>query len=318
MYGGLLLGAAQALAMAAAGFDEDEPPDFTRERNIIIPTGGGKYITIPMPLGFNVIPNTSRILTEWALSGFERTPQRVAQMATAFFEMFNPIGSAGISMQTAAPTVADPLVALFENRDWTGTPIAREDFNSLDPTPGYTRAKDTASVWSKFLSYYLNLATGGTEFAPGVFSPTPDQIDYLIGQVGGGIGREASKIEQTISSALTGEELPPFKVPLVGRLYGDTTGSSAVSSRFYENLRRMNIHNNEITGRREAGRPIGDYLRENPEARLAPEANRVYRQVQNLRRRKRELLERDASRESIRAIEQQITARMERFNARLE
>lgn len=318
IYGGLLLGSAQALAMAMAGFDEEEPPEFTRERNIIIPTGDGKYLTVPMPLGFNVIPNFSRIVTEWALSGFERTPQRVAQIATSVFEMFNPIGNAGLSIQTLAPTVVDPIAALAENRDWTGTPIAREDFNSLDPTPGYTRAKDTASEFSKALAEFLNLASGGTEFAPGVISPTPDQLDYLIGQMTGGIGREYLKAEQTVMSKVTGEELPTYKIPLLGRFYGDTTGSSAVSSRFYEAIRRMNIHNNEIGGRREARKPVGEYLRENPEARLAPQALRTYRQVQDLRRRKREMLERGASKESIRMIEEQITRRMSQFNQRLE
>ena len=318
IYGGLLLGSAQAMLMAMAGFDEEEPPEFVRERNLIIPTGDGKYLTLPMPLGFNVIPNFSRIVTEWALSGFERTPQRVAQIATSFFEMFNPIGSAGLSVQTLAPTVVDPLVAISENRDWTGTPIAREDFNSLDPTPGYTRAKDTASEFSKALAEFLNLASGGTEFAPGVISPTPDQLDYLIGQVTGGIGREYLKAEQTVTAYLTGEELPTYKIPLVGRFVGNTSGSSAVSSRFYESIRRMNVHNNELGGRREAGRPVGEYLRENPEARLAPQALRTYRQVQDLRRRKREMLDRDASKESIRRIEAQITQRMQQFNDRLD
>ena len=318
IYGGLLLGSVQAMMMAMAGFDEEEPPEFVRERNLIIPTGDGKYLTLPMPLGFNVIPNFSRIVTEWALSGFERTPQRVAQIATSFFEMFNPIGSAGLSVQTLAPTVVDPLVAISENRDWTGTPIAREDFNSLDPTPGYTRAKDTASEFSKALAEFLNLASGGTEFAPGVISPTPDQLDYLIGQVTGGIGREYLKAEQTVTAYLTGEELPTYKIPLVGRFGGNTSGSSAVSSRFYESIRRMNVHNNELGGRREAGRPVGEYLRENPEARLAPQALRAYRQVQDLRRRKREMLERDASKESIRRIEAQITQRMQQFNDRLD
>jgi hypothetical protein len=318
MAGGLLLGSAQALMLAMAGFDEDEPPGFTRERNLIIPTGGGKYITIPMPLGFNVIPNTGRILTEWALSGFDRTPERAVQMATAFFEMFNPIGNAGLSIQTIAPTIVDPLVALGENRDWTGAPIARKDFNSLDPTPGYTRAKDTASWFSKELSYYLNLASGGTEFAPGAFSPTPDQLDYLVGQIFGGLAREGMKVEQTAAALVTGQELPPYKIPLVGRFYGDTAGSSATSSRFYNNLQRMNIHSNEIAGRREAGRPIGEYMAKNPEARLASEAQRTYRDVQKLRKRKREMLDKGASKESIRVIEQQITRRMERFNERLD
>ena len=41
--GGLMIGTAQAFLLAAAGFDEDEPPDFIKERNLSIPLGtGGK------------------------------------------------------------------------------------------------------------------------------------------------------------------------------------------------------------------------------------------------------------------------------------
>ena len=36
----------------------------------------------------------------------------------------------------------------------------------------------------------------------GMFSPTPDQLDYLIGQIAGGVGREALKIDQTLSLSL--------------------------------------------------------------------------------------------------------------------
>ena len=37
-----------------------------------------------------------------------------------------------------------PLVALAENRDWTGKPIARKTFN--ESLPGFKNAKDTAST----------------------------------------------------------------------------------------------------------------------------------------------------------------------------
>jgi hypothetical protein len=161
--GGLILGALQAMALAAAGFDEDEPPEFVKERNIVLPTGGSKYITIPMPLGYNVIPNTSRIVTEWALSGFKDTPKRMSSIFSSVIGMFNPLGNAGWSLQTALPTVLDPAAALFENKDWTGKPIAKEDISSLNPTPGYTRARDTATIVGKGLSEFLNYASGGTK-----------------------------------------------------------------------------------------------------------------------------------------------------------
>jgi len=315
--GGLLLGSMQAALLAAAGFDEEEPPEFVRERNLILPIGGDKYIAFPMPLGYHVIPGTSRILTEWALSGFKNTPERIASLTGMYLEAFNPIGNAGWSAQTLAPTFADPIVALTENKDWTGKPIARKDFSNLDPTPGYTRAKDTASLFSTQIAKFLNYASGGTQFKPGVLSPTPDQIDYLIGQGTGGLGREALKVEQTISKTISGEELPPYKIPLVGRFYGETKSSAAESGRFYKNLTKLNEHENEIKGRRESKQPVAEYIAENPEARLAPMGRKIYAEIQNLKKRKAGLVERGAPRESVQAVEKMITRKMQLLNERV-
>ena len=316
--GGLLLGTMQALLLDAAGFGEDEPPEFVRERNLVIPTFGlvGKkgYVTVPMPLGYHVIPNTSRVMTEFVLSGFKNPTKRVGQIFGAFMDSFNPIGNAGWSVQTIAPTIADPLVALAENRDWTGKQIAKKDRSDNEPTPGYTRAKDTASWFSKQLSYYMNLASGGTKYKQGMISPTPDQLDYLIGQVTGGVGREIMKVEQTASSLATGEELPTHKIPLVGRFYGDAESKGAESGKFYANIRKLNEHEAEIKGRRENREPLEDYVKSNPEARLFESGNAAEKDVNNLRKRKRELLDKGASRESIRIIETQIANRMKRLN----
>jgi hypothetical protein len=316
--GGLLIGSAQAMLLAAFGFDEDEPPDFVKERNIVIPTGGGKYITVPMPLGYNVIPNTSRILTEWTMSGFKDTHKRVAQITGAALDMFNPIGNAGWSIQTLAPTVADPLVALAENKDWTGKPIAKEDISNLDPTPGYSRSKETASYISKAMAKFLNAATGGTDYTPGGASPTPDQIDYLIGQLTGGVGRELLKAEQSITSQFTGEELPIYKVPLVGRFVGDSEGQAAERNRFYNNIILLNKHEREIKGRQKDRIPTRDYLMEYPEARLYSYANQVERNIRTLRKRRDALIEQDAPKERVKQVENQMTVQMKRFNERVK
>ncbi|MDD3676910.1 LPD38 domain-containing protein, partial [Thauera propionica] len=298
------------------GFDDDDPPEFVRERSIIVPIGEGKYVSIPMPLGFHVIPSTSRILTEWALSGFKDTTKRFGDFAALFADTFNPIGNAGWSMQTLAPTALDPFAALAENRDWTGKPIAQEDFNSLRPTPGFSRAKDTASEIAKALAYWINRASGGTDYKPGLMSPTPDQIDYLIGQVTGGVGREYLKAEQTAMSAWTGEELAPHKIPLLGRFYGDTTGQSSEATRFYNNLREINLHRSEVEGRRKDGGDVAGYLRDNPVARLGASGPvQVESQVRKLRQAKRDAIERgDTAR--VKEIDERLTAVMSRFNER--
>lgn len=317
MAGGLLLGSMQAALLAAAGFDDEEPPEFIRSKNIVIPTGDGDYVAFPMPLGFHVIPGISRILTEWTLSGFDDTARRVTDLTGLFLDAFNPIGNAGWSVQTITPTVLDPLVALGENKDWTGKPISKEDIFSLRPTPGYTRAREGANFLSTNLAEFLNLASGGTKHQPGVLSPTPEQIEYLVGQVFGGTGREAIKLATTVDKTITGEDLPPYKITLYGRFVGETKSSAAESNKFYKNMERLNRLDLEIKGRREDREPIGDFMRENPETRLLPMANKTYKDVQALRKRRAALVERDAPKESVQAVEKMITRKMQVLNDRV-
>ena len=316
--GGVLLGAIQALMLAAAGYDDEDPPQFARERSIIIPIGDKKYISIPMPLGFNVIPNIGRIATEFALGGFKDPHERAVQLISLFSETFNPIGSAGLSMQTLAPTALDPLVALTENKDWTGKPIARESSNPA--TPGHALAKDTATTWSKAISEAINTLSGGNKYVAGVFSPTPDQIDYLLGWATGGVGREISKLDQTVTAAVYGEELPPYKIPLVGRFYGNARSQASEGSAFYANTQDLNKLETEIKGLEKDGKraEAQELRRSRSEAYLITAANQAERQVQRLRQQKRELIKNDAPREQVQAVETQITTVMARLNRAME
>lgn len=316
--GGLILGVAQAMLLAAAGFDDDDPPDFVRERNLVIPIGGQQYVSIPMPLGLHVLPGISRITTEWVLSGFRKPADRVAQLAGMLAETFNPVGNAGLSLQTITPTVVDPLAALAENRDFSGRPIARENVNSLQPKPGFERTRDTASWVSKQLAYWLNAASGGTDFTPGLLSPTPDQIDYLVGQVTGGVGRELLKAQQTAGALAGGEEIAPYKVPLAGRFYGDASSGASESARFFDNLKTVYQHKAEMDGRRRAGESIALYMRENPESRLVTLASQIDRDIDELRKDRREAAKRGASAEQLRRLDDAIKARMAAFNRRIE
>lgn len=312
--GGLLLGVIQSLLLAAAGYDDDEPPEFVRERNIIIPMPNGKYITIPMPLGFHVIPNTGRTMMDMALYRGDAS-KRIAGLLGSYFEAFNPIGSAGWSAQTLAPTFADPIVALSENRDSFGKPIAKVDRSSSQPTPGYTRTKDTASVLSKKLAWGINRLTGGTDYTQGAISPTPDQLDYVFSQATGGVGREVMKLEQAASAWMSGEELPPYKYPLgVGSFVGNTKAQASESNRFYANITRINELESEIKGRAADGKEIQSVLSDNPEASLVPMANKIERSVTDLRSKKRKLIAQDAPKSAIKAIDTQITAQMKALN----
>ena len=313
--GGLLLGVVQALALAAAGFGDEEPPDFIREKNLVIPIGGKKYLTIPMPLGLHVLPGIGRIATEYTLSGFKRPVKRIEQLLGMIAGSFNPLGGSGISLQTIMPTVFDPFAALATNTDWTGKPIYREDFDKLAPTPGYSRAKDTASSVGIAVAKAINFLTGGTKYKPGSLSPTPDQVDYLIGQATGGVGREALRVEQTIKSAVTGEELPTNKIPVLGRFYGNAEQASSQAQVFYENLKMLNLHEAEIKGRAKNREDVKEYLKDNPEARLYASANSIGHKVSELRKIKHQMSEKNMD---TKQIDKRILATMKALNTQVE
>ena len=314
-----MLGSMQAMLLAAAGYDDDEPPDFVRERNLILPIGNGKYLTLAMPLGFHVIPGIGRIATEFVLSGGKDPIKRMASLASMFSDTFNPIGNAGFSLQSITPSVVDPFAALAENKDFTGKQIYREDFNSLNPQTGNARAKDVATFYSKMISASLNWITGGSEFRPGLVSWSPDAIDYLIGQATGGVGRELNKTAQTISATATGEDLPLYKVPLVGRFIGDTQGQSGQSQKFYDGIRQINMLETEYKGLVKDGRTqeAKEFLRENPSVRLMMAGNYAENQIRKMKDQKRALLNDSADAGQIKAIDSRITDTMRKFNDRL-
>lgn len=319
VYGGMLLGVMQAVMFAVAGYDDDEPAQFLREKNFIIPLPGGKYFSIPYPLGYHVLPGIGRVAAEFALSGFKKPGKRMTDLFSMIVDGFNPIGSSGGSViQMLSPTVTDPIVALSENRDWTGKSIYREDFDKMHPTAGWTRKKDTASDVSKALSYFINYATGGGKYEIGMLSPTPDQIDYLIGQATGGVGRESLKLWQAGKTPITGETLPLYKVPGVGRFVGETTGQTSEMSKFYSNLKRIGEHKSALDEMKDAhdGDARLKYLAKNPDARLVQLANTAAYEVRKIQKQKRVAME-AGNKERVKLAEQRLTETVRRYNDRL-
>jgi len=311
--GGILTGMVQAVMLASAGYGDDDPPEFVREKNFIVPLPDGTYITIPYPLGYNILPNSGRIVMDFMLHGGRDPGKHVTSLTSSLMNSFNPLGSTGFSMQTIAPTVLDPLVALGENKDAFGRPISRQD-RATAPTPGYTRSRDTSTAIGKGLAEFLNLASGGTKYQKGYISPTGDDVDFLAGQVGGGLYREVTKAGKAVGSVFTGEEIPAYQRPVVGRFVGETGSQAATAQTFYSNVTRMTDHENEIKGRKKNKENVAEYMKDNPDARLWRKANSVENEINALNKQKRLFIEKGFPKERIQAIEARKALKMKKFN----
>lgn len=258
--GGLAFGAAQAaIGILMLGDDWDEIPEFERSKNLILPTPwtDKKYVKIPLPLGYYYIPNMSRTLAEMAWYQ-DRMGERTVDLLTGTLDAFNPVGSSS-ALAMVTPTVVDPFSEIATNKGFSGREIYRKDFSSLDPTPGHTRAKQGTSAAFVGLSRLVNAALGGDEDIPSsIYSPTPEEFAHLFGAATGGVGREIAKSAAMVESVVNGDSMPPHKLPLVGRFYGEAGGNSAIRKKYFDSIREVNIAENAAIGRTKRGEELGE------------------------------------------------------------
>lgn len=283
------LGALQAGLLLAAGFDDEEPPQSTKDRAFIIPLGDKNYMAIPMPHGFNTLVNFGREMTQAALAGasgdakkaFDHIINATAGQAAAF----NPLGGQGNIWLGVSPALTDPAIALYMNKDVFGRQIAREDMNPRDLTPGFTRTKEGASTPSRWIAEALNTISGGNEDQPGFISPTGDQVGYLFGELGGGVAREGAKLINAgihagkAAAGVPQEEMPLSRVPLIGRVFGTASDATGVRSRAFEISKELNSLDNRYKGllERKDKEGAAAFKVEHPELSLADDFNRFYR-----------------------------------------
>ena len=314
--GGMFIGVMQAALLAAAGFGGDDPPEWVKSKNLVIPVGDGKYITIPMPLGFNVFPNVGRLVAEYmmiqsgAMQGRRDMQKTIINIFSAMVDSVNPLGSSTFA-QTLAPTIVDPFVAIAENKDAFGRPIARED-KALAPSPGYARSRETANFVSQGLAYGLNFITGGGDKGIGLVSPTADQISYIAGQYAGGVGKLVVQTAEYAKSKVTGTEVQNYQVPVLGKVYGDINTPAAVAGKFYDSIKVMANHERIVKDMK--GKGVEAYYKENHEARLWRRANYVENEVVKLKKEKKDLMARNAPEAQIKRKDEAIRQKMEAFN----
>jgi hypothetical protein len=299
-----------------SAFPDDDPPEFIRAKNFVIPTGGNRIITIPYPLGYNVFPSIGRIGSEF-MFGDRKAGSALTGMAGAIVEAFNPLGGGELGYRTFVPTVLKIPVSVAENKDMNARPIYKPD-RASDPTPGYTRSSERASSISQGVSYALNYLTSGfEENTKGKISPTADEIDYYAGQVTGGVGRELAKTRDVVYNLINGEETPSYRIPLLGRFYGDVDTNSTKAQRFFNNVVEMSQHEHEIKNRKKYGQDYSEYIERHPEAVLWTRVNSVENQISKLRQERRDLKERGADEEYIKAKADRIIELMDNINEQI-
>jgi len=271
----LFAGIAQALLLAASGYDDDDIPKQVKDRSFVVPIGDNKHVLLPLPHGFRTIVGFGREMTDAVLFH----DKALAHIGAATFGQiagFSPTGSAGNFITDLTPALIDPFFSLASNTDAFGRPISKLPPDPAHPTPGFTRAKEGASKFGRATSEFLNTLTGGNDYKSGAMSPTPDDIDFIMGTLTGGVGKFAAGTAGLIAAGandLVGnprENIPLHKIPLVNRLYGDLNAPAAIHDKLFRVRSELNMLDAERkglfkSGDREAALAL---IEEHPEMQL--------------------------------------------------
>lgn len=240
-------GAIQFAALTAAGMvlysflramdDEDErgnkmdmAGDLSRE--ILVPTGNGKYIKIPVPFGmsqmaWNVATNTVRAM-EKSIKPEDAVANITSQFLKSNIAFISPSDIPASTdpwakaVITITPTFFKPFAEIGENRSAFGGIIYQENRgNKLDIE---TAKPTTNQLWRDFAEAVYDLT--GIDWTPEAYQHTANGYLRMLGTM----GEVAVNAIENPNRELLGR---PTVTPVVNGFYGPK-GENAIQSLYYE------------------------------------------------------------------------------------
>jgi hypothetical protein len=258
--------------------DEDEEmPDYDtissykRDTNAILPLPAGLpeffndekdtgFFSLPLPLGYNLFWTMGQVMGDmFAKNVFGRGGAGLVEATTRFTDSamsaFNPVGGSSGLAVALTPTPFVPLIELYANKNFMGSPIRYADRPFEVPKPGHMQdPKGTPEHWNK-LSKAINSFMGGSDDVKGSFAGmlgnnplyyrsdeditfdiSGNQMRHLVMGYLGGPGQKADALFGSLFSAGSGK--PSIEnvndIPIVNRFLRATTYGSATRGTFYE------------------------------------------------------------------------------------
>jgi hypothetical protein len=137
------------------------------------------------------------------------------------------------------PEIIKPFVDLSKNEDWKGDTIMpeRNPFEKYD-IPKSQRYWNTATGWSKSAARKLNELAGGNEHESSYLDVSPEELDYAVAYLTGGLGKTISRVVEGGGKVLSGEwdRLRIEDVPIVRRFQEDPSPYFEIQE--YKGLRK--------------------------------------------------------------------------------
>ena len=225
--------------------DYDKVADYIKKSHILIPTDwigelfgkaigsqledengnllDGKFITIPMPYGYNVFHYAGRQIpaTIPALGGKKDVWDSTVDTINTGINAFNPIGGSENIWMNIMPDIGKFPLEIISNEDWKGDAIAPErnpfaKYDKPDSEMYWSTAKGTSIATARF----LNSISGGTPEKAGLIDVSPETLDHAIQFITGGMGQTLNRAINIPAKAIEGT-LRAEDIPIIRRFQED-------------------------------------------------------------------------------------------------
>lgn len=217
------------------GDDDDEKnpywniPEYERQNNICVVIGDGKYVKIPLPIGFREIYALGDMVAAMSFDKkFKRDATQIgtdmANKIASIVLPINPLESTanGLSLwhtglYTLLPSSLQFLVQNATNIDWKGAPLQKEyTYNQHDPQ--WMKAFESNPDWMVGLSKWCNEHIGTGDMKGMDWSP--EKLDNTLSNLFGGIYSLVKKTGKSFSMIWNEENRNLSNIPLAGVILG--------------------------------------------------------------------------------------------------
>ena len=222
-----------AISELLGGDDEEEYwniPEYDRQNNFCVPIGNGKYVKVPLPIGFREVYAIGDMFAAMLMDKkFTRDASQIGMdMANKIASVvlpINPLESSANGLNfwqtflyTALPSSAQFAVQNATNVDWKGTPLQKEyTYNENDPQwmKAFASNPDWMIGLSKWCNEHINLDGDykGMDWSP-------EKLDNTLSNMFGGIYSLVKKSGRTLSMIWNEENRNLSNVPLAGVALG--------------------------------------------------------------------------------------------------
>lgn len=184
---------------------QDDPygdlPDWIRRNNLCLYIGGGKFITIPLPIELRALYGLGELGYQ-VYTGGEAKGDIALDVLSQFSQLLplnvleggtDSDGWGERLFMTITPDYAKPFVEAWMNRDWTGKPLYKKTpWN--EKAPEWTKAYKGTSKWLVSSAKMLSESTGGDDYKKGDVDINPALVEHFYNGFTGGAGKTLMQV----------------------------------------------------------------------------------------------------------------------------